>query len=86
MQATIVSFRRGKHTQRTNQLLLEIEGMNNKAKASKFIGKRVVWQSKAGRKIFGKITQTHGNKGVVRARFSKGLPGEVLGSKIEILD
>lgn len=86
MQATILSFRRGRHTQHTNQFLLAIQGVNSRAKASQWIGKRVIWQSKSGKKIYGKITQPHGNKGVVRARFTKGLPGTVLGSKVEILD
>lgn len=86
MRAIILSFRRGRHTQTNNQFLLELPGVDTRAMASQFIGKRVVWKSTAGKEIFGKITQTHGNSGVVRARFSKGLPGIVLTKKVEILD
>lgn len=86
MQATILNFRGGRHTQHTNQFLLAIEGVDSRAKASQWIGKRIVWQSSAKKKIYGKITQPHGNKGVVRARFSRGLPGTVLGSKVDILE
>ncbi len=86
MEATIVNFRRGRHTQRTNQFLLVIEGVDSRAKASQFIGKRVVWKSKSGKEIFGKITSPHGNKGVLRARFSKGLPGTALTTKVKILE
>lgn len=91
MDATILSFRRGRHTQRTNQFLLEIEGVDSRAKASKFIGKKVVWKSrtrskdKKPKEILGKITSCHGNNGVLRARFSRGLPGEAVTTKVEIL-
>ncbi len=83
-KAVILSFRRGRHTQRTNQFLLEVEGVETRAKAAQFIGKTVVWKSPAKREIVGKITHPHGNSGVLRARFSRGLPGTALGTKVEI--
>ncbi len=86
MEATILSFRRGRHTQRTNQFLLEIEGVDSKSKAAQYIGKKVVWTSPGKKKIYGKIVDTHGNKGVLRARFSKGLPGTAITTKVEILE
>ena len=86
MKATLLSYRRGRHTQRTNQMLVEVEGCDTKALASKFIGKKVVWKSPSGKEIFGKITQPHGNRGILRVRFSRGLPGDALGGKIEILE
>jgi len=86
MDAVIVNYRRGRHTQRTNQILLEIDGVNNRALASEFIGKRVVWRTPAKKEIYGKITNVHGNNGVVRARFSRGLPGTAIGTKVEILE
>lgn len=88
MKATILSFRRGRHTQTTNQFLLELPGVDSKSLASGFIGKRVKWTSpgRLKKEIFGKITNVHGNNGVVRARFSKGLPGEAIGKKIDVLE
>ena len=86
MKAILLNYRRGRHTQTTNQFLLEVEGCDTKAMASQFIGRRVVWKSSAGREIFGKITQVHGTRGVLRARFSRGLPGDALGKGIEILE
>lgn len=88
MKAIILNFRGSRHTQKTNQFLLELPGVDSKALASGFIGKRVKWISpgKLKKEIFGKITHTHGGNGVVRARFSRGLPGDVLGKKIEILE
>ena len=86
MKAMILSFRRGRHTQRPNQLLLEVEAVDTRAKAAKLIGQKVVWTSPAGKKIIGTLTNLHGNKGVLRARFSKGLPGQSLGAKIDVLE
>jgi len=90
MKATILSFRRGRHTQRTNQFLLEVKGVDSKEKASKLIGKKVKWKSPAKvrspKEITGKITSCHGNNGVLRARFSRGLPGEAVRTTVEILD
>lgn len=86
MKATLLNYRRGRHTQTTNQFLVEIEGCETRAMASQFIGKRVVWRSPKGKEIFGRITQTHGTRGVLRARFSRGLPGDALGKKVEILE
>ena len=83
-KALILSFRRGRHRQRTNQFLLEVEGVDTRAKAAQYIGKSVVWKSPAKKEISGKIMQPHGNSGVLRARFSKGLPGTALGTKVEI--
>lgn len=86
MKARIVSFRRGRHNFRPNQLLLEVEGFDSRARASSLIGKRVVWASPARKLIHGKVTATHGNNGVIRARFQKGLPGEAIGKDAEILE
>ena len=86
MKAILLNYRRGRHTQTTNQFLIEVEGCDTKAMASGFIGRRVVWKSPAGREIFGKMTQVHGTRGVLRARFSRGLPGDALGGRVEILE
>lgn len=86
MKAILLNYRRGRHTQRTNQFLIEVEGCESRSMASRFIGKRVVWRSPSGREIFGRITQTHGTSGVLRARFTKGLPGEALGKTVELME
>ena len=86
MMATILSFRRGRQTQTPNQILLEMDSVDSKQKAVKLIGKKVVWKSPAGKKIVGTVTNLHGNKGVLRVRFGKGLPGQALGKKIEVME
>jgi len=83
--ALILSYRRGRHTQKQNQILVEIAGIDSKAKASKFIGKKLVWITSAGKEIHGKITHAHGTNGVLRARFAKGMPGISIGKKIKMV-
>jgi large subunit ribosomal protein L35Ae len=84
MKAKVLNFRRGRHTQKTNQLLLSVRDVDSRSAASKFIGKKVVWKTKSGKVIAGKIASPHGNNGVLRARFSMGISGEVLGKELEI--
>ncbi|RLE39290.1 50S ribosomal protein L35ae [Candidatus Woesearchaeota archaeon] len=84
MKGTIVNFRGGRHTQYNNQMLIAVEGINSKDKATELIGKEVSWKSPAGREIKGKISATHGSKGIVRAIFEKGMPGQSISQKVEI--
>ena len=84
MKAKIAHFRGGKHTQTNNHMLLVADGVDNREKASKLVGKEVVWKSPAGKAITGKISSAHGNKGVVRAIFERGLPGQAVTTMVEI--
>ena len=86
MKATILSYRRGSRTMHGNQLLIEIEGVDSKELASRYIGRRVVWTSPGKKQIFGKVASAHGSNGVLRARFPKGLPGTAIGAKLEIIE
>lgn len=83
-KGVVTSYRRGKRTQRNNQMLIEIDMVDNRSKAAEFIGRKVVWTSESGKQIMGKIVGTHGKKGVVKAAFKKGLPGQAIGSPIII--
>jgi len=83
-KAKVIQFRRGRHTITEKHFLIEIEGIKNKKDAEKFVGKEIEWKSPAGKIIHGKISASHGNKGVVRAIFEKGLPGQAVGTPVEI--
>lgn len=78
----IVNYRRGRHNQKTNHILLNF-GLPYK-EASQLIGKIVEWISPGGKVLKGKIRTLHGKKGVVRAIFDKGLPGEAIGRQVTI--
>ena len=86
MKARVIQFRRGRKTQKPRHFLIEIPGLKSREEASKFVGKEAVWtsQGKHSKKITGKISSAHGNKGVVRAIFERGLPGQAIGSQVEI--
>jgi len=84
MEAVVASYRRGLKTQTPNQLILYIDGVDNKEKASELVGKVVVWKSPAGKELKGTIRSAHGGKGAVRALFETGIPGQALGTKVEI--
>lgn len=80
----VVQFRRGRHTVKEKHFLLEVEGSKTKKDAEKFVGKEVSWKSPAGKIIKGKVSGAHGNKGVVRAIFEKGLPGQAVTTEVEL--
>ena len=80
----VVQFRRGRHTIHERHFLIEIPEVSNRKDAEKFISKQVEWKSPAGKIIKGEIRGAHGNKGLVRAIFEKGLPGQAITTKVEI--
>lgn len=84
MKAKVIQFRRGKHTIKPRHFILEVEGISNRENATKLVGKEVIWKSSAGKEIKGRISSAHGNKGVVRAIFEKGLPGQAITTEVEI--
>ena len=86
MNGVIVSFRRGRRTQNTKQMIIQIEGVDSTEKAQKLVGKSVEWSAPGKQKkvLKGKISAPHGSKGVVRAIFETGMPGQSLGQKVEI--
>jgi large subunit ribosomal protein L35Ae len=84
MKGKVVQFRRGRHTIHERHFLIEIEGLSNRADAGKLVGKDVEWKSPAGKIIKGKVSSAHGNRGVVRAIFEKGLPGQAITTEVEI--
>jgi len=80
----VIQFRRGRHVIHEKHMLIEIDKVSNRQEAEKFVGKEVIWKSPIGKIIKGKISSAHGNKGVVRAIFEKGLPGQAITTKVEI--
>lgn len=85
-KAIVVQFRRGKTTYTPKHFLIEIEGVDDREKAKTFVGKNVSWTSegKEPKTIKGVIKSAHGNGGVVRAIFEKGLPGQAIGTEVKI--
>jgi large subunit ribosomal protein L35Ae len=84
MEGKVIQFRRGRKTVHERHFLIEVPKVSNREEALKLVGKEVVWTSPANKIIKGKISSAHGNKGVVRAIFEKGLPGQAVTTKVEI--
>ena len=86
MQGIITSFRRGRRTQHTSQMIIKVDNINSKEKAQSLLNKTVSWQSpgKKEKIIKGIIKTTHGNNGLVRVHFEKGMPGQSISKKVII--
>lgn len=88
MEGIISNYRQGRHHQKNNQMVVIVESIKSREDARKVIGKKVVWKNNIGKKIeiSGKISNVHGNKGALRVHFEKGMPGQSVGTKINIED
>lgn len=85
MEGLILSYRRGRKTQTTNQAIIKVETINTKEDAEKLIGKELVYETETKKQIKGKITSLHGRNGKLRALFEKGLPGQAISQKVKII-
>ncbi len=83
MEGIVVQFRRGRHRIHERHYLLDI-GLTSRDEAMKMVQKKVTWTSPAGKEIHGTISSAHGNKGLVRAIFEKGLPGQAVTTNIVV--
>ncbi len=83
MKGIVVQFRRSRHRIKERHYLLDL-GFSSRDEAKKMAGKSVSWKSTAGKIINGKISDAHGNKGLVRAIFESGLPGQAVTSEVEV--
>ncbi len=83
MNGTIVNYKGGKHTQVTNQMIIQVSGVTTKEEAAKLVGKTVTYNT--GKKdITGEIRAAHGNSGAIRVLFVTGMPGQSIGQKVTI--
>ena len=82
MKGRIEQYRRSRKTQYKYQMIVFVEGVDDKVKAEKLLGKKVVYKTPSGKEINGEITRVHGSKGKVVAKFERGLPGQALRQEI----
>mgnify|MGYP001597741097 FL=1 len=83
MEGKISHFRQGRHTYHNNQMIIKVNDLS-RDKSKNLINKNVIWVSKSGKEIKGIITNTHGNKGALRVKFERGLPGQSIGTKVKV--
>ena len=87
MKGVIASFRGSHNTQRGNQVIAHVEGVETRQNAVALEGKKAVWTNPEGKdkiQISGYVSKAHGGHGAVRIVLEKGLPGQGLGTPIEI--
>ena len=84
MKAIIVNFRKSRHVQKDNHMILEVEGVSDREKAKGLVGKSVKWITPGKKELKGKVASAHGNKGAVRAIFETGMPGQAVGTEVSI--
>lgn len=84
IEGIIVNYRLGLKTQKPKECIIQFKHIDSASEASRLIGRKIVWKS-GEKKIIGKIVALHGKKGLVRARFRKGVPGQALGSVVELV-
>ena len=84
IQGIITNYRVGPRTQRSKECIIKFPHVTSGSEASRLIGRKVAWNI-GKKKIVGKIVALHGDKGLVRARFRKGVPGQALGTTFELV-
>jgi large subunit ribosomal protein L35Ae len=68
----------------SKECLIQFANTDSVSETGKLIGRKVIWKE-GKNKIVGKIMGLHGRKGVVRAKFRKGVPGHALGTTVEVV-
>lgn len=87
MEGRIVAYRGSHKTRYGNHLIVLVDGVEGRDKAKTLEGKKVMWTNPEGKKkvmISGYVSKAHGGKGAVRVVFEKGLPGQSLGTKVDV--
>ncbi|ORX71188.1 ribosomal protein L35Ae, partial [Linderina pennispora] len=88
-----LGFQRGKRSQNEGTALLQIENVAVKEDTSFYLGKRVAFVYRAPtakngshvRCIWGRVTRSHGNSGMVRAKFRHNLPPRAMGVSVRVM-
>jgi large subunit ribosomal protein L35Ae len=80
----IMNYRIGIRTQMSRECLIQFTNVVSAARAGQLIGRKVVWKGE-NKKLIGKIVGFHGKNGAVRVKFKKGVPGQALGTTVELV-
>ena len=68
-----------------HECLIQFTDVVLAAKAGQLLGRKVVWKGEK-KNLVGKIVGFHGKNGVVRVKFKRGVPGQALGTTVELVD
>ena len=79
----ITNYRIGIRSQTPKECLIEFNNIDSAA-AGQLVGKKVVWTN-GKNKFVGKIAGLHGRKGMVRVKFARPVPGQAIGTVVELI-
>ena len=80
-----MNYRIGIRTQMSRECLIQFTDVANAAEAGQLIGRKVIWKGQ-NKKFVGEIVGFHGKNGTVRVKFKKGVPGQALGTIVELMN
>ena len=80
----IINYRTGPKSQTSRECLIEFETIDSASLAGRLVGQKVIWK-KGTNKFIGKIMGAHGRNGMVRVKFVHGVPGQAIGTIVELL-
>jgi len=85
MKAKIANYKGGVHTQYADRMILVPEGVTRQRAGKKnWSEKKSHGLRRGGNKINGVVSKAHGRNGSILAKFEKGLPGQALGTEVDI--
>jgi large subunit ribosomal protein L35Ae len=79
-----MNYRIGIRTQMSHECLVQFSDIVSSALAGPLIGRKVVWKGEK-KQLIGRIVGFHGKNGAVRVKFRKGIPGQALGTVVELI-
>jgi large subunit ribosomal protein L35Ae len=79
----ITNYRIGIRTQTPKECLIEFKGVTSAGLAGHLVGRKVTWKGKNKIHV-GKVVGPHGGNGMVKVRFRRGVPGQAIGTIVEL--
>ena len=86
LSGRITNYRTGIKAQMPKECLIEFDTITSASLAGKIVGQKVVWENGLNLKSHtGKIVGAHGRNGMVRVKFARALPGQAIGTIVELI-